>query len=645
MCGIAGFLSPSKYQENGQSILNNMAKAIEHRGPDAQGILQLEEGHLGFAHRRLSVIDLSPTGSQPMLSSSGRYAMVYNGETYNFPALRKELETLNYTFKGPSDTEVIINAIEHWGIKTALQKMVGMLAIALWDKKEKCLTLARDRMGEKPLYYAHTNNNTFIFGSELKALRTFPEYRPEIDRDAMALFLRHNYIPAPYTIHKNTWKLMPGHYLQINFSDRKTEISKSIPYWSATDAWEQSKTNYSDQDAIDTLEGLLKNSIKGQMVSDVPLGAFLSGGIDSSMVAAIMQSLPSKPIKTFTIGFNEQGYNEAIHAKAVANHLGTDHTELYVTAEDALNVIPSLPTMYDEPFADTSQIPTHLVSKLAKSHVTVSLSGDGGDEMFGGYNRYFWAESIWSKIGKLPFPLRVAASKLMTAIPISTWDNMGKVASPIIPNLKPYKNIGDKIHKAASFIEAPDRIGLYKNLISYWQNPTDIVLNSQEPPTFITDQTSWPKDCSITELMMYLDSVSYMPDDILTKVDRATMAIGLESRVPLLDHRIVEFSASLPLHQKIRNGKGKWLLRQLLYKYVPQKLIDRPKMGFGVPIDAWLRGPLKEWASDLLSEETLLRQGYFNVSEVQTKLQEHLSGKRNWQAHLWPILMFQAWNK
>lgn len=645
MCGFAGFLTKDKQfsAENLNVIAEKMSNAIIHRGPDDGGVWIDEQAGLALSHRRLSILDLSPLGHQPMLSASGRYVIAFNGEVYNFNELRNTLQKHGAVFKGHSDTEVMLAAIETWGLEAAVKQFIGMFAFALWDNKEQQLHLVRDRLGIKPLYYGWSNQ-TFVFGSELKALKAFPEFRPAINRNALALMMRHNYIPAPHSIYEDIYKLQPGHYLTIDRQRFRSPLIKS--YWSAKQVVETAIANPftgSDEEAIQQLDDLLREIIGMRMIADVPLGAFLSGGYDSTLVVAQMQAQSSQPVKTFSIGFHEQAYNEAQHAKVVAQHLKTEHTELYVTPADAIAVIPHLSDWYDEPFSDSSQIPTYLVSKMARQHVTVSLSGDGGDELFGGYNRYFLGENIWNKVGWMPHGIRTNLGKAITGISQNSWNTFFKKADFFLPAKYRFSLPGDKLYKLAEVlaVESPD--AFYQQLVSHWKQPGDLILNSVEPLTTLTDKTQQATLTDFTQRMMFTDLVSYLPDDILTKVDRASMAVSLEARVPLLDHRLVEFAWALPQHMKVRNGEGKWILRQVLNRYVPKELMERPKMGFGVPIDDWLRGSLRDWAENLLAEQRLKEEGFFNVNLVREKWQEHLTGKQQWHYYLWDVLMFQAW--
>ena len=639
MCGFAGFISAQE-ANSAETILTQMANSIAHRGPDDSGIWMDNAAGIGLAHRRLSIVDLSAAGHQPMISASGRYVMVFNGEIYNHNELRAELTQTQW--RGHSDTETLLTGFDVWGVESTIKRAVGMFAFALWDKLERVLTLGRDRLGEKPLYYGW-QGNAFLFGSELKSLKVHPSFNATIDRNSLALLMRHNAISTPYSIYEGIKKLFPGSLLTMSLQNRDAQ---PVRYW---DACQVAVNGFnqpfrkSPQEAVIKLEELLRCAIKQQMMADVPLGAFLSGGVDSSTVVALMQTQSSQPVKTFSIGFNEESFNEAEHAKAVAQHLGTDHTELYVTSEQAIEVIPRLPFLYDEPFSDSSQIPTVLVSELAKQHVTVSLSGDGGDEVFGGYNRYVLAQQLWGKLSRIPTSLRKILVNSLLAISPNAWNRLSSPIQSLLPKKLRYSNIGDKLHKGAGVVTARDSVELYRLLVSHWPNPEELVLHSQEPSTALTENVYQEEINSFVHRMMLLDTIGYLPDDILVKVDRAAMGVSLESRVPLIDHRVVEFAWQLPLNYKLRGGVGKWPLRQVLYKYVPQKLIERPKMGFGVPIDSWLRGPLKDWAENLLDESHLRQEGYFNASLVRQKWSEHLSGQRNWQYQLWDVLMFQAW--
>jgi asparagine synthase (glutamine-hydrolysing) len=650
MCGIAGVLDvgTSQSRERLDASTRLMTGALVHRGPDGSGVWVDREAGVALGHRRLAILDLSPAGAQPMASTCGRYVVAFNGEIYNFQDIRNDLGACGAApeWRGHSDTEVLLAAVRRWGVEAAVQRCTGMFAFALWDKQERLLHLARDRIGEKPLFYGWFGE-TLLFGSELKALRAHSSWQGEIDRDVVALFLRHSYVPAPYSIIRGVSKLPPGTILTIRCADSAAERKRAhpIPYWSARSIAQSGAANpivYEETEAVSTLEQLLRGSIRQQMVADVPVGAFLSGGIDSSAVVALMQAESMRAVKSFTIGFHEQAYDEAGHARAVARHLGTDHTELYVTPVEAMAVIPKLPELYDEPFSDPSQIPTYLICQLARRHVTVSLSGDGGDELFAGYNRYFWGRGIWRAIGWMPKRVRAIAASVCEVASGDRFRALADVVGRRVPAAMAVRTPIDKLQKLAEVlaVESPDE--MYYRLVSHWKNPSSVVNESREPPTLLTESRA-PEGADFTQRMMYLDMLTYLPDDILVKVDRAAMGVSLETRVPLLDHRLVEFAWRVPLSMKIRGGQGKWLLRQVLYRHVPKQLVERPKMGFGVPIDHWLRGPLRDWAESLLDERRLRREGFFRPKPIREKWREHVSGHRNWQYYLWDVLMFQAW--
>ncbi len=644
MCGIAGFFGApgARSIDEMRSITKRMTDAMIHRGPDDDGVWADSDTGIALGHRRLSILDLSPLGHQPMQSADGRYMIVFNGEIYNFQELRAELEPHGHTYRGHSDTEVMLAAFCQWGVVEATRKFNGMFAFALWDRQDRVLHLARDRMGEKPLYYGWIGD-TLVFGSELKVLKPFPGFTGEVNRGAIAGLLNLNYIPDPHCIYQGLHKLPPAGLLTWNGSPQHPQPGL---YWDVRAAIETSiKDPYtgSDQDAVDELEKLIMDAVKIRMISDVPLGAFLSGGVDSSTIVAAMQAQSNKPVRTFTIGFNEKDYNEAIFAKEVATHLGTDHTEMYVTPKDALDVIPNIPHMFDEPFSDYSQIPTYLVSKIARQHVTVSLSGDAGDELFTGYERYFVGKSIQDRLRPMPKAVRKGLAAAMTVLQPSTINTLLTPARKLLPKKYQHVSVGDKLHKLAEVLRTDDPVHMYHNLVAHWKHPEQVVIGGHQPATALTDHTGWPDVPDFSHRMMALDMETYLPSDILVKVDRAAMAVSLEGRIPLLDPRIIDFAWRLPLSMKQRGNKGKWVLRQVLYKHVPERLIDRPKMGFSVPIGTWLRGELKDWAESLLDESRLKREGYFHPAPIRQKWEEHQKGHRNWQYYLWDVLMFQAW--
>jgi asparagine synthase (glutamine-hydrolysing) len=649
MCGIAGFVSTQDKTEfeNIEHIGLKMVNALAHRGPNCESVWSNSKNII-LAHRRLAVLDLSPAGYQPMMDRVGRYVIVFNGEIYNHLDLRNHLqaEGLDIGWRGHSDTETLLECIQAWGLEGALKKIIGMFAFAVWDKKERSLTLARDRFGEKPIYYGWNNDN-FLFGSELKALVAHPEWSGEVDRNALSLYLRYGYVPTPYSIWRGIKKLLPGSYVVLTCAENTEAIlSEPFIYWEARSFIERGMTEHlSDAQAIETLDQLLHQSIKGQVLADVPLGAFLSGGIDSSTVVAVMQAEASRPVQTFTLGFAEKDYDEAVHAKAVARHLQTDHTEMYVTASDAMALIPKLPDMYDEPFADASQLPTHLVALLASGQVTVSLSGDGGDELFGGYNRHLVGPKLWDILRRIPLNVRCMLGEGIKKISPASWDAFGC----LLPTALKQPLLGDKAHKLANLFSVSSAEDIYRWLVSVERNPEVLLLDSADR---LSTLATWAETEAAqlicknpAERMMFNDVIGYLTDDILCKVDRAAMATSLEVRVPFLDHRVAEFAFGLPHHMKIRDGLGKWLVRQVLSRYVPQALIDRPKQGFAVPLDSWLRGPLREWAEGLLAPERLEKEHFFNVARVTERWREHLSGRKNWQYWLWNILMFQSWQE
>ena len=642
MCGLAGFIdSAGNARETLQEQVSRMAATLAHRGPDDKGAWVDEAAGIALGFRRLSIIDLSSAAAQPMVSADGRYVVVFNGEIYNFRELRAELETTGVRFRSASDTEVLLECVSRWGFEKTLKRIWGMFAIALWDREERALYLARDRVGKKPLFYGECGG-IFLFGSELKALRAHPKFDSTIDRDALAAYVCFGYVPAPLSIYLSVRKLPPGHFARIR-SGYPAEIQS---FWDPLTVVQEGlagRFQQTDDEAANDLESLLSDAVGRRMISDVPLGALLSGGIDSSTIVALMQKQSARPIRTFTIGFADTAYNEAKAAKAVAQHLGTDHTELYVTPEETQAVIPRLPEMYDEPFADSSQIPTSIVCRLARGHVTVSLSGDGGDEVFAGYTRYALAEKIWSILGKTPAAIRNIAARTIRATPPDRLDATYRIFEPILPERWRQSHPADKARKFSELMHAGRPDDLYRRLVSLWRKPEELVVGGTEPVSVLDDPAVPRIIPDFTERMMYLDLITYLPNDILVKVDRASMAASLEMRSPLLDHRVIEWSWRLPMRFKQRGGQSKWLFRQVLYRYVPPALVERPKMGFGVPIGAWLRGPLREWAEALLDEQRLRREGFLRPEPIRKLWFEHLSDRCREDHRLWCILMFQAW--
>lgn len=634
MCGIAGVWGgPSP-----KTFAGAMVERLSSRGPDGTGAWFSEPNGLAFGHKRLAIIGAA-AGAQPFVSRCGRFVLIFNGEIYNHERLRLDLESegLATSWCGGSDTETLLIALSHWGIEKCLAKLVGMFAFALWDSSDKLLYLARDRLGEKPLYYGRIGD-AFIFGSELKALKAHPNWEGEIDRDVIPSFLRFSYVPAPWSIYKGILKLLPGHFLVVK--DQGQIISDLQCYWDLQEVAKQTfdYASLSADTLIDELEGLLLEAVQGQMVSDVPIGAFLSGGVDSTTIAALMQAQSSKPVKTFTIGFSETGFDEAVHAKEIASYLGTQHTEMYVSPRDCLDVIPKLPLIYDEPYADVSQIPTYLVSQLARDQVTVSLSGDGGDELFCGYNRYVSGYAVWNKLKTLPQPVRNYLANFLKLAP----DSALNVLQSILPKRFYGPSLTGLFAKLSAALAHQDGYSYYYSLVSRIDDPLSLTRGSCEAASLL-ENYRYPGLLSLQDQMMFWDMLTYLPDDILTKVDRASMAVSLETRTPLLDHRVVEFAWRVPLTFKHRRGVSKWLLREVLYRHVPPRLIERPKMGFGVPIEHWLRGPLRDWGETLLNAERIAQEGYLDPIRIRQMWDELIRGKGYWQYQIWNVLMFQSW--
>ncbi len=634
MCGIAGFLD-LKRQTGAKELAaeaRSMADTLIHRGPDSGGEWTDSAAGIALAFRRLAIIDLSEAGDQPMVSANGRHVVVFNGEIYNFQELRIELETAGHSFRGDSDTEVMLEGFTHWGVEKTVKKLTGMFAFAVWDRQERRLCLGRDRLGVKPLYYGESDG-IVLFGSELKALRANSGWKPKINRDALAAYTTFNYIPAPQSIYAGIGKMEPGTLVSCSF-DGKFEVSR---YWNMETVATQTRREINDSEAIEEAEAHISDAVSRRMVADVPLGALLSGGVDSATVVALMQKSSDRPIRTFTIGFHEHGFDETEHARAVADHLGTDHTEIAMAPEHARNIIPRLADWYDEPFADSSSLPTRLVSELAHRHVTVALTGDGGDETFLGYNRYHAADALWQRMQRTPPAMKRIAACILGGVPTNYWDSFAK----LVPASHRPSMAGDKAHKLAMGLRQSSEDEIYRSLVSHWNEP--IVDGGRT-----VRSTPWNAAGQIAdfgERMAFLDTMTYLPDDILTKVDRASMSVSLEARVPLLDHQLLEFAWSLPKRMRLRNGTGKWLLRQVLYRHVPPEIIDRPKRGFAVPVASWLRGPLREWAENLLDEQRLNEEGWFDAPTVRRAWSNHLAGEGNhWEA-LWNICMAQAWRE
>ena len=651
MCGFVGFLGqPERLASEAlEDIVGRMSEAVRHRGPDAGGTWADPLCGVALGHRRLAVLDLSPAGHQPMASRSGRYVVAYNGEIYNHLEIRREIDVAQATpasgsWRGRSDTETLLAAVEAFGVCAALRKFVGMFAFALWDRQDRVLYLARDRLGEKPLFYGW-QGQTLLFGSTLAALKRHPVFRAPVERSALSAYLRHGYVPGPMSLYQDIHKLPAGMFIAVGPGGKR---GCPQPYWAMREAAERGQAQRfegSEWEAIDALDRLLRQSIAGQTVADVSVGAFLSGGLDSSTVVALMQAQSSRPVQTFTIGFDEPAFNEAEHAKTVARHLRTEHTELTVTSEAARTVIPRLPALYDEPLGDSAQIPNFLVSQLARQQVTVCLTGDGGDELLAGYNRYFRAMQFWSRMGGLPTGVRNALGSLLGVVPPHLWNALIRAARPLLSARHRDASPSDTVRAVSHFLRAKGPDDLFRFLVALWPDPARVARGAPEPPTLLNEPRQWPALSEPEHRMMFVDAMTYLPDDILVKVDRAAMGVGLETRAPFLDHRVVEFCWSLPLSLKIRDGKGKWVLRKLLERYVPAELTDRPKMGFGVPVGSWIRGPLRDWAEELLDGQRLRREGYLNAAAVREKWELHLSGWHDFSHPLWAVLMFQAWQE
>ncbi|RTL97068.1 asparagine synthase (glutamine-hydrolyzing) [Ancylobacter aquaticus] len=665
MCGLTGILAPRGHRNGGLGrLVQKMTSTLSHRGPDAEGIWT--EDAVGLGHRRLSIVDLSSAGAQPMHSACGRYVIAFNGEIYNHLDLRQELGVsgIEPEWRGHSDTETLLAGIAHWGIEKTLRQASGMFAMALWDRKEQRLTLARDRMGEKPLYWGWAGTD-LIFGSELKALRAHPHCPSSVCREALAQYLSLGYVPAPRSIHPGLYKLEPGCLLEVDATGlpaaaprrplRPGDSSGGLNirrFWSLDRVIqagaEQPLTD--EASAVDMVEATLAAAVGRQMVADVPLGAFLSGGIDSSLIVALMQRQSRQPIQTYTVGFEAKEFDESPHAAAVAGHLGTNHTAIHVTEAEAREVIPLLPELYDEPFADSSQIPTHLVCRAARSGVTVALSGDAGDELFGGYNRHVFGPRLWNRIAPMPVALRRWIASAALALPEHAWDRLGQLHNAMRPSAGGISAMGQKVHRIAERLRRAQSVdALHRDIISVWPAPTPLRAlegghsDGSSPEAIATDPLPPCLDADAAGRMMALDMRGYLPDDILCKVDRAAMGIGLETRVPFLDPAVIALAARIPVGMKIRDGQGKWILRQVLYRHVPRGLIDRPKTGFAVPLASWLRGPLRGWAEDLLSPTALASEGLLDPQPIREVWTEHLSGRVDRSAQLWIILMFMAW--
>jgi asparagine synthase (glutamine-hydrolysing) len=642
MCGIVGFLDRNCEKMRDRGILAVMTSSLAHRGPNAEGIWQSENGVANLGHRRLAILDLSPAGAQPMRSSDGRYTLIFNGEIYNYKELRNALTSEGELFVGSSDTEVLLVALIRWGGQAALCKLNGMFAFALWDDREQKLLLARDRFGEKPLYYGW-RDGVFMFGSELKGIAKHPCFRREIDPEALSLFTRFSYIPCPWSIFKGIRKLPPGHMLTVVPGGGEVE---SKAYWRLYDLIYNRRMRLveaTDCDFIDELERSLLHAVKERMQSDVPLGAFLSGGIDSSLIVALMQAQSSRPIKTFTIGFSDSNYNEAGDAARVANHLGTEHSEYYISDRECMDMLHRIPDYYDEPFADSSQIPTAFVSQFASRHVTVALSGDAGDEFWGGYNRYVWSKRLWPWLHRIPIGFRRRVAGLIARGSSSQWEDIIKWGNRLVPRGLRVRGGGDKMHKFSRSLAATTASDMYEDLVSQWPDPSVLLRENVETSFLESVLATIPPNLDEVERMMYLDIETFLPDDILCKVDRASMAMGLEVRVPFLDNNLVRLAWSIPSAVRINRGFGKWPLRQVLKRYVPEAAFNRPKTGFGIPLDAWMRGPMREWVEDMLSEDRLHADGFFKPEIVRQEWRHHISGRSNRQGRLWNVLMFQSW--